>query len=43
MRVTPADLQHRRAEVIAGSDAPPPDVVGTVDVEPNGWRILRPV
>jgi cyclomaltodextrinase / maltogenic alpha-amylase / neopullulanase len=29
--------------VIAGSGAPPHEVVDTVAVEPQGWRILRPV
>jgi cyclomaltodextrinase len=43
MRVTPADLNRKPAEVIAGSGAPPAQVVDTLDVEPNGWRILRPV
>ncbi|WP_343577716.1 alpha-amylase family glycosyl hydrolase [Mycobacterium sp.] len=31
------------AEVIAGSGAPPSEVIPTVSVEPHGWRILRPV
>jgi cyclomaltodextrinase / maltogenic alpha-amylase / neopullulanase len=31
-----------RAEVVAGSGAPPPEVVDRVVVEPHGWRILRP-
>lgn len=30
------------AEVLAGSGAPAPEVVERVDVEPHGWRILRP-
>ncbi|MEE6177401.1 alpha-amylase family protein [Mycobacterium sp. 050134] len=36
-------LDWGRAAVIAGSAAPPPQVVDTVNVEPHGWRILRPV
>jgi cyclomaltodextrinase / maltogenic alpha-amylase / neopullulanase len=30
------------AEVIAGSGAPPQEVVDAISVEPHGWRILRP-
>ncbi len=36
-------LKPGPAEVIAGSGAPPRQVVDTVAVEPHGWRILRPV
>jgi cyclomaltodextrinase / maltogenic alpha-amylase / neopullulanase len=36
-------LDSGRAEVIAGSGAPPPKVVDKLAVEPHGWRILRPV
>jgi hypothetical protein len=36
-------LERGPAEVIAGSGAPPLEVVKTVAVEPHGWRILRPV
>jgi cyclomaltodextrinase len=36
-------LNQGPAEVIAGSGAPPHEVVDTVAVEPHGWRILRPV
>lgn len=36
-------LDAGSAEVIAGSGAPPSEVVDTVAVEPHGWRILRPV
>ena len=36
-------LKYGPAEVIAGSGAPPPEVVDVVSVEPHGWRILRPV
>jgi glycosidase len=43
LRVVLADLKAGSAEVIAGSAAPPREVVNAVDVEPHGWRILRPV
>jgi cyclomaltodextrinase len=36
-------LKHGPTEVIAGSGAPPPEVVDSVTVEPHGWRILQPV
>jgi len=36
-------LKSGPAEVIAGSGAPPPEVVDSVTVGPHGWRILRPV
>lgn len=36
-------LDSGSAEVVAGSGAPPAEVVRTVTVEPHGWRILRPV
>jgi cyclomaltodextrinase / maltogenic alpha-amylase / neopullulanase len=36
-------LKAGPAEVIAGSGAPPPEVVDSFFVEPHGWRILRPV
>ncbi len=35
-------LDSGPAEVIAGSGAPPQEVVDEVSVEPHGWRILRP-
>ncbi len=38
-----AKLGIGRAEVIAGTAAPPQQMVDAVDVEPHGWRILRPV
>ncbi len=38
-----AELGIGRAEVIAGTAAPPQQMVDAVDVEPHGWRILRPV
>ena len=38
-----ADLGAARAQVVAGSAAPPQEVVETVAVEAHGWRILSPV
>ena len=38
-----SELRMGSAEVIAGSSAPPQEVVGEVVVEAHGWRILRPV
>ncbi len=35
-------LDSGAAEVIAGSGAPPQEVVHKLTVEPHGWRILRP-
>ena len=43
LTVALSELSATHAQVIAGSAAPPSDVVETVVVEPNGWRILRPV
>ncbi len=43
LRVRLAELNGGPAEVVAGSAAPPSEVVDTLHVEPNGWRILRPV
>jgi glycosidase len=43
LRVVLAELAAGSAEVIAGSAAPPREVVETIEVEPRGWRILRPV
>ena len=37
------ELGPARAEVVAGSAAPPGEVVDELTVEPHGWRILRPV
>ncbi|MGO9156267.1 alpha-amylase family protein [Mycobacterium sp.] len=37
------ELGVKRAQVLAGSAAPPQDVVGEVVVEAHGWRILEPV
>lgn len=31
------------AQIIAGNAAPAQDIVDAVDVEPHGWRILRPI
>jgi cyclomaltodextrinase len=39
----PLQLEISPAEVIAGSGAPPVDIVDAVVVEPHGWRILRPI
>ncbi len=38
-----SELGTARAEVIAGSSAPPQEIVGEVVVEAHGWRILQPV
>jgi glycosidase len=43
LRLVLSELGAARAEVVAGSAAPPSEVVDTVVVEPHGWRILRPV
>jgi cyclomaltodextrinase / maltogenic alpha-amylase / neopullulanase len=37
------ELGVGRAEVVAGSGMPPAEVVDRVQIEPHGWRILRPV
>jgi cyclomaltodextrinase / maltogenic alpha-amylase / neopullulanase len=42
LRVVLGELGVGRAHVIAGSGAPPDEVVDVVAVEPHGWRILRP-
>lgn len=39
---TPFRVSVPRAQVIAGSGAPASEVVDTVIIEPQGWRILRP-
>jgi cyclomaltodextrinase / maltogenic alpha-amylase / neopullulanase len=36
------ELGVDKAHVIAGSGAPPQEVVDVVSIEPHGWRILRP-
>jgi glycosidase len=43
LRLDLPELGIKRAQVLAGSAAPPQEVVDAVDVEPNGWRILSPV
>lgn len=43
LHVTLSELGTARAQIIAGSTAPSPDVVDTVTVEASGWRILAPV
>ncbi len=42
LRVTLPELGAPRAQVIAGSTAPSPEVLDTVTVEARGWRILQP-
>ncbi|OBF80403.1 alpha-amylase [Mycobacterium sp. 852002-51163_SCH5372311] len=42
MRLVLKELGVAHAEVLAGSSAPPQEVVDTVVVEAQGWRILRP-
>ena len=37
------ELGAAQARVLAGSTAPPQEVVDAVVVEAQGWRILRPV
>ncbi|WP_116376681.1 alpha-amylase family protein [Mycobacterium sp. MFM001] len=39
---SPLQMSVPRAQVIAGSGAPPAEVVDTLVVEPHGWRILAP-
>jgi hypothetical protein len=43
MKLMLSELGMARAEVIAGSSAPPQEIVSEVVVEAHGWRILRPV
>lgn len=43
LRVVLSEVGAARAQVIGGSAAPPPEVVDTVTVEAQGWRILSPV
>ena len=43
MNLVLAELGRERAQVVAGSSAPPQEVVGEVVVEAHGWRILQPV
>jgi cyclomaltodextrinase / maltogenic alpha-amylase / neopullulanase len=42
LRLAASKLGVQRAEVLAGSAAPPQEVVDTVSVEAHGWQILRP-
>ena len=43
LRLDLPELGIKRAQVLAGSAAPPQEVVDAVAVEPHGWRILQPV
>jgi cyclomaltodextrinase / maltogenic alpha-amylase / neopullulanase len=43
LRLGLAELGIERARIIAGSAAPPQDIVDELRVEPHGWRILEPV
>jgi cyclomaltodextrinase / maltogenic alpha-amylase / neopullulanase len=43
LQVVLGELGAGQAQVIAGSGAPPEEVVDVVSIEPHGWRILRPV
>jgi cyclomaltodextrinase / maltogenic alpha-amylase / neopullulanase len=43
LRLVLPELGIKRAQVLAGSAAPPQEVVDAVVVEPYGWRILSPV
>jgi cyclomaltodextrinase / maltogenic alpha-amylase / neopullulanase len=42
LQVVLSELGVSQAHVIAGSGAPPHEVVDRVSIEPHGWRILRP-
>ncbi|OBJ86785.1 alpha-amylase family glycosyl hydrolase [Mycobacterium asiaticum] len=42
LRLSLPELGTPRAQVLAGSAAPPEEVVDHVTLEPHGWRILRP-
>lgn len=42
LRLVLSEVGPKRAQVVAGSSAPPQEVVDTVVVEPHGWRILEP-
>lgn len=39
----PLEARVPRAQVVAGSGAPPEEIVDIVVVEPQGWRILQPI
>jgi cyclomaltodextrinase / maltogenic alpha-amylase / neopullulanase len=43
LRLLLSELGTAHAQVLAGSAAPPQEVVDAVVVEPRGWRILSPV
>ena len=43
LKLVLSELGTARAEVIAGSSAPPQEVVGEVVVEGHGWRIMQPL
>jgi cyclomaltodextrinase / maltogenic alpha-amylase / neopullulanase len=43
LHVALAGLGSGPAKVVAGTAAPPEEVVDAVVVEPHGWRILRPI
>ncbi len=42
LRVTLSDLGQGSATVLAGTDAPPEQMVADTSVPPHGWLILRP-
>lgn len=42
LRVSLPKAGTAQAQLIAGSTAPPEEFVDTVEIEPHGWRILRP-
>src|SRR5215218_1450214 len=37
-----ADFGHGEGRIVAGSGAPPQDVISSADVEPHGWLIVEP-
>jgi cyclomaltodextrinase len=43
LKLVLSELGTAHAQVIAGSSAPPQEVVDSVVVEAHGWRILQPV
>jgi cyclomaltodextrinase len=43
MHLALSQLGTAQAQVVAGSSAPPREMVDEVVVEPHGWRILQPV
>lgn len=43
LQVVLPELGAGRAEIVAGSGAPRPEVVDRMVVEPHGWQILKPV